>query len=258
MARSGLYCIAAVLMSLVSAGAVRAASPAEANPILLPESGLTIDLGAAVRLRPDHLGANSYTVDAVPLIDGQWGKDLHFSLDDGIQYTAIRWGRLKAGPDLEYRQAYNDHLPPRSSRTADAVEVGGFAKVDLTYAELDVRVRKAVNAYEGVSGDISLDTLPQLAPKWWLGLEARLGWADRRFSQNAFVRSPSRTPGSTSIGDYYSAGAQVALVYLWKPRTKFVLSLSDDQVLRPSRPQSGADTRNAATLAIAMTHRFSW
>jgi outer membrane scaffolding protein for murein synthesis (MipA/OmpV family) len=246
--------IAAVALCALAAAA-KAETPAEGNPILLPETGLTVDLGAAVRLRPDHLGSSSYTVDAVPLVDGQWGKDLHFSLDDGIQYTAIRWGRLKAGPDLEYRQSYNDHLPPRSTKTADAVEAGGFAKVDLTYAELDVRVRKALNGYEGVSGDISLDTLPKLAPKWYLGLEARLGWADRKFSRNAFAHTGVV---SSHIGDYYSAGAQAALIYLWKPRTKIALSLSDDQILRPSRPLSGAQTRNAATLALAVTHRFSW
>lgn len=266
MARPGLSCLAAALLTFASAAAVRAETtadapitalltPAESNPVLLPETGLTVDLGGAVRLRPDHLGASGYTVDVVPLIDGQWGKNLHFSLDDGIQYTLIRWDRLKIGPDLEYRQAYNDHLPPRSAKTSNAVETGVFAKVDLTYAELDVRVRKALNGYEGVSGDISLDTLPQLAPKWYLGLEARLGWADRKFSRSAFAHTGT---ASTHIGDFYSAGAQAALIYMWKPRTKFTISLSDDQVLRPSRPISGARSRNAATLGLAVTHRFSW
>ncbi len=125
---------------------------------------------------------------------------------------------------------------------------------------MEVRVRKALNGYEGYSGDVTLDTLVPLQPKLSLGLEARLGWADRKFTRDQFGRRPA--PGaptvSSSIGDYYSAGAQAALIYQWTPRTKFIVSISDDQILRPSRPVSGASTRNAAALLFAVARRFSW
>ena len=230
--------------------------------VAFPDTGLNVDLGGAVRLRPKHLGSDEYQVDLVPIIQGQYGDKLHFSLDDGIQYDAVVAGPFKFGPDLEYRQPYDNDLAPRSNRTSNAFEVGAFAKVNLVYAELEGRFRKAVDGYDGYSGDISLDTLVPVRPKLSLGLEARLGWADRKFALNQFgVRGPVLLPGvqtNASIGDYYSAGAQAALIYQRTPRTKFILSVSDDVILRPSRPQSGADTRNAAVVLLAVARRFSW
>lgn len=238
------------LTTLCCAMAARAEE--SANPLALPMTGLAFDAGGAVRLRPTHLGADVYTADFVPFLDGQWGKDLHFSIDDGVQWTVLRAGQVTFGPDAEYRQPYTDKLAPRVRRTANALEAGVFTKVNLTYAELDMRVRKALNGYQGYSGDISLDTAVPLRPKWTLGLEARFGWADRRFASRQFGKSV------TVVGDYYNFGGQAALVYQWRPRTRVALGVSEDQVLRPSRPISGATTRNAATLFLAVTHRFSW
>lgn len=243
-----------------------AASPARAQ-VAFPDKGLNVDLGGAVRIRPQHLGSAEYTVDVVPLIQGQWGDRLHFSLDDGIQYDAVIAGPFKFGPDLEYRQPYDNDLAPRSNRTSNAFEVGAFAKVNLVYAELEGRFRKAVNGYDGYSGDISLDTLVPVEQKLSLGLEARVGWADRKFALDQFgFHGPPPPPGAPgpvlptegSIGDYYSAGAQMALIYQHTARTKFIFSLSDDVILRPSRPLTGADTRNVATVLVAVARRFSW
>ena len=250
--------IGAAALALATGGATTSALA----QVAFPDTGLTVDLGGGVRLRPKHLGSDEYQVDAVPIIQGQYGRDLHFSLDDGVQYDLIKAGPFKFGPDLEYRQAYNNDLAPRSSRTSNAVEAGVFGKVNLVYAELEGRFRKAVNGYDGYSGDISLDTLAPLAPKLSVGLEARLGWADRKFALDQFgLRPPPGAPAlpsNGSIGDYYSAGAQVGVIYQWTRRTKFLLTLSDDVILRPSRPQSGADSRNAAAILLAVARRFSW
>jgi len=257
---AALAVLSALAPSAACAQDITKAQDNGTSAILLPETGLTIDAGAAVRARPTHIGAENYTYDLLPVVDGQWGKNLHFSIDDGIQYTAIRWDRLKLGPDLEYRQPYNDKLAPRTRRTSDAVETGLFAKVDLTYAELDVRVRKALNGYQGYSADIALDTLAPITRKWFVALEARFGGADRRFSLDAFGRTalPGEPIVNNPLGDYYTAGAQVTLVHLWRPKTKFILGLSADQILRPSRGVSGADSRTTATLFLAAVHRFSW
>ena len=252
MAQAGAAAVLTAGALWLGVAAPTYADPLSANPLQMPDSGLTIDAGGAVRLRPTHLGADIYTADFVPYLDGQWGRDLHFSIDDGVQYTAIRSGRFSFGPDVEYRQPYTDGLAPRVRRTANAVEAGAFAKVDLTYAELEMRVRKAINGYGGYSGDITLDTAVPLAPKWTLGLDARFGWADRRFAASQFGQATS------IVGDYFSIGAQAALIYQWKPKTRIVASFSDDQILRPSRPISGATTRNAATFLVAVTHRFHW
>lgn len=238
------------LAALCCAVPARADEPA--NPLALPSSGLTFDAGGAVRLRPTHLGAGGYTADFVPVLDGRWGRDLEFSIDDGVQWSVLRAGQFAFGPDLEYRQPYTNKLPPRVRRTANALEAGVFTKVALSFGELDLRVRRAVNGYQGYSGDISFDTAAPIRPKWTLALEARFGWADRRFVAREFGRNVNL------VGDYYSIGAQADLIYQWKPRTRILLGFSEDQILRPSRPISGATTRNAATLSLAVTHRFSW
>ena len=228
--------------------------------VAFPDTGLSADLGGAVRVRPKHLGSDEYQFDVVPLIQGQYGDKLHFSLDDGVQYDLVKAGPFKFGPDLEYRQPYDNDLAPRSKGTANAFELGAFAKVNLVYAELEARFRKAVDGYDGYSGDISLDTLVPVRPKLSLALETRVGWADRKFALVQFgpTRPPVIGPPSTNIGDFYSAGAQAALIYQVSARTKFILSVSDDVILRPSRPQSGADTRNAATVLFGVVRRFSW
>lgn len=228
------------------------------DEVLLPQTGLTIDAGAAVRLRPAHLGSDTYVADFVPVIDGQWGKNLHFSVDDGVQYTALRSNGFRFGPDLEYRSPYNDHRPPRSRRTSSAVEAGLFGAWNLKYGELEGRVRKALNGYEGWSADLSFDTLAPIAPKWFVGAEARLGWADRRFAQNQF--GATAVPGGrpTAIGDYYTAGAQLALIRQFGPKDRVLLTGSVDQILRPSRAATTTQTRTAVTVLLAYTHRFSW
>ena len=52
-----------VLISL----AVPAAANAQSDP------GWSLDLGAAGRVRPGHVGADQYTVDAAPIVEGRFG-----------------------------------------------------------------------------------------------------------------------------------------------------------------------------------------
>ncbi len=87
----------------------------------------TLDAGLALRERPDHIGAGSYTTDVWPVIELQYGARLHVSLDDGIKWSAVKAGPFALDPVAEYRQAYNDKLPPRTGKLSDAVELGGFA-----------------------------------------------------------------------------------------------------------------------------------
>jgi len=246
---SALFAVMTGVMALAGAASAQ---------VRLPETGLNIDAGAAVRVRPTHLGSEAYRAIFVPVIDGQWGKDLHFSVDDGVQYTVVHYGRFKFGPDLEYRQAYTSALAPRTKRTSNATEAGLFTQVDLTYAELDVRVRKALDGYGGLSSDITLDTLAPLARQWSLGLEARVGWADRKFTATTFGRTTAPDPRPTSIGDYYSAGVQGALIYLPQSKTRLIVAASVDQILRPSGLARNTSSRTTATLLFVATRRFSW
>ncbi len=109
----------------VSAIAVFHAPCAQAEDLV--HGRWVVDMGLALRGRPTHIGSDRYTTDLLPIFDASWGKRVQISLDDGARWTAIRAGPISFGPIAEYRQSYNNQLPPRSRRLSDAVELGGPA-----------------------------------------------------------------------------------------------------------------------------------
>jgi len=215
-----------------------------------------VDLGAAARVRPDRIGANTYTLDVLPVIDAGYGKRIRLSLDDGARWTAIKAGRFSFGPVAEYRQAYNDLRPPRTPKIADALETGVFSQVDLTYAVLEGRFRKALNAYYGYSGDLSLDTLIPIRPGLGFGLEARTGWADHNFTMTHFTGPGGPLVPSSGVSDYWSAGFQAGLIYRMKSGYGVTFGLSDDIILKPTPEDTNYRSRNALVVGIALTRRF--
>lgn len=220
-----------------------------------------VDVGLALRGRPTHIGSERYTTDLLPILDASWGKRVQISLDDGARWTAIRAGPLSLGPVAEYRQSYNNQLPPRSRRLSDAVELGGFAQLTLTYAVLEGRLRKAVTGYEGLSGDVSLGTRIALGSSLSLGVEARSSWADRRYGGLLFAPSSSAQPLATpptGNRDYFTAGVQTGLVWQFKPNWTAALGASEDRIVSPTSARSVRSRRDIATVGLSLTRQFAW
>jgi outer membrane scaffolding protein for murein synthesis (MipA/OmpV family) len=252
----------AALMGAALAATASAAARADAPaaPVTVAPQW-TVEVGGAVRERPSHLGAKVYTADVLPVIDVSYGENFHASLDDGVKYTLGRWDRLSFGPVLEYRTAYNQRLPERTPKTADSWEVGGFSVVDLTYGQLEGRVRRAISGYNGWSADLSLGTLIPMdrvyaggSKDLQIGAELRTGWADRKFTRATFLH---RAPTSVStVRDYWTAGGQFGAIYHLKSGFGVAAGLAEDVILSPNRLATHLKTRNVGTALVALTYRF--
>lgn len=244
--------LAGLTLGLTLAGG---ASAAFADPI-----DWTVDAGLAARLRPTHIGADRFTPDVVPILNATVGDDLQLSLDDGAKWTALRLGAFKFGPIAEFRQSFNDHLPPGAYRMNDAIELGGFASAFVGVGEVEVRLRKAVTGYEGWSGDVSFDTGAKLTSRTRLAGQARLAWADSRFSEQYFALQPTDPrPGDRprfSPNDYFSAGAELDLLHDVGPRMTLVTALTADRILGPEIRSPILATRDILTVSVGFTYHW--
>ena len=224
------------------------------------QSGWSGDLGAAARARPDHVGARTYTLDAVPVIDIHYGDSLQVSLDDGVKWTAVRAGGLAFGPVAEYRQAYSDGLAPGVRRPQNAIEIGGFAAYRLPFGQAEVRLRRAVDGYQGWSGDLSFDTGGRVSRRWQVGAEARLGWADDAYT-DAYFGARRRTARRLGLprfqeNDFTTAGFELDVARDLTANARLVAALAYDRVIGPADPTPSLLSRDIPTLTLGLTYRW--
>lgn len=248
-------------MLLASAAGLAALVPLSATAAApAPQSAWTVDAGLISRARPDHLGADRYTRDLLPLLEVSDGDRLSFSLDDGLKVAAWTGDAWSAGPIAEYRQSYNDRLPPGAFAMKDAVEVGGFLKRRTRIGEIDVRVRKALGGYGGWSGDLAFDTGGRISPRWTIGVETRLSWADGDFSREYFGlrRDAVRALSLPRFGksDFYSAGAELDLARSLSPRLSLIATVSADRIIGEAWESPLLSSRNVATGGLGLLYRF--
>lgn len=245
---------AAAILPMV-AGLAAAGRAAAAEP------DWTVDLGAAARVRPDHIGASHDRVDAVPVLEASYGDRLILSFDDGAKYRAVAAGPFAAGPIAEYRQSFNDKLPAGAFRMHDVVELGGFAEYRTPVGIAELRLRHAVGGYDGWSGDLSFSSGAQVTPDWTLGGQARVGWADSNFSREYFGLRPhaARRLGLPRFldEDYVTVGGEFDAARRITPRTRLVFDLSADRMVGELGPSPLVSTRNILTASIGFTYHWS-
>lgn len=245
---------------LIVVGMIALAMPAAAQDAG-PSSGWIVELGSAARVRPMHLGSRAYTIDAVTIAKITWNDRLTLSLDDGAKWTLAKYGPLSLGPVAEYREAFNDDLPPGAFHTHDTVELGGFGQIRTPIGPIEGRLRRAVNGYGGWSGDLTFDTGANVTPNLELGGQLRVAWADSSFTQEYFGLQPR---AARRIGlprfldeDYVTVGGELDLARNITPHARVVLSLSADRVVgeQPASPLSR--DRNVFIGALGVTYRWS-
>jgi outer membrane scaffolding protein for murein synthesis (MipA/OmpV family) len=219
-----------------------------------------VDAGAGARVRPAHLGSGQYMVDPVPILEASNG-DVSISFDDGAKWRALRVGQVTLGPIAEYRQSYNDKLPPGAFHMNDAVELGGFAEWRTPVGIAEARLRRAVNAYQGWSGDLSFVTGAPVTSRLVVGGNARLSWADSNFTQEYFGLRPH---DASHFGlprfldeDFITAGAELDAAQQITPKARLVLELTADRILGELRPSPVFDNRNIFTAALGLTYRWA-
>jgi outer membrane scaffolding protein for murein synthesis (MipA/OmpV family) len=248
------------LLPVVAALLFAAAGPAMAQETG-PDSGWIVDLGAVGRVRPAHLGSDHYLTDVAPVVEATWNDRLVLSLDDGAKWVLGRIGPVEYGPIAEYRQSFNDDLPPGAFRMNDAVEIGGFSQVKTPVGIVEARLRHAVNGYDGWSGDLSFDTGGRVTPKLLIGGQLRLSWADSNFSQEYFGLKPhvSKHFGLPQFldEDYITAGAEFDAAREITPHVRLVMALSADRMLgeMPSSPLFR--TRDVYVASFGATYHWS-
>lgn len=237
------------------------AALALAAPAAAADPEWTVDLGGAVRVRPDHIGGTRYLVDAVPIIEATYGDRISLSLDDGLKYRALRWGPVEAGPIAEYRQSFNDNLPRGAFRISDVIELGGFTQVKTPIGLAEARLRHAVGGYDGWSGDLSFDTGVPITASFSLAGQARISWADSSFTEEYFGLRPH---AARSFGlprfldeDFTTVGAELDAVQQLTPKIRLVAAFTADRIVGELRPSPIFASRNIFTTSLGFTYHWS-
>lgn len=220
----------------------------------------TVDAGAVERVRPSHLGSSQYITDGFPVLQASYGQDLTLSIDDGAKWYALRSGSMAFGPVVEFRESFDQKLPATTAfRMDDAIEAGLFGQVKTPLGTAEARLRRAVNSYQGWSGDLSFDTGGQVAPKLQVGGELRLSWADANFTHEYFglSRASARSAPRFLGNDYYTAGAELDAARELTPKSRLVMLVSADQMIGRLQPSPLIHTRNIFSLSLGMTYHWS-
>jgi outer membrane scaffolding protein for murein synthesis (MipA/OmpV family) len=221
----------------------------------------TVDWGAVGRVRPAHLGSETYRTDLVPVLAATYGEDVSVSIDDGGKWKMFKAGTLSAGPVGEYRQSFNDDLPKHGFRTRDAIEVGAFVEKKTPVGDIEVRMRRALNGYRGWSGDLAFDTGGRVTPKLEVGAEARLSWADQRFTEEYFGqrRAPPSHFGGPHFhdNDYLTAGVQLGAAQDLTPNTRLVAEVTADHMLGELPSRGLFPSRDVFTASIGIVLHWS-
>jgi outer membrane scaffolding protein for murein synthesis (MipA/OmpV family) len=250
MSRLGFLTVAAAASAALWAGQAQAA-----------DDDWTVDLGAAGRVRPTHLGSARYTDDVVPIVEAQFGDRVTLSFDDGAKWAALRMGPVDIGPIAEYRQSFNDDAPRGAYRMGDAIELGGFASAKTPVGVAEVRLRRAVTGYDGWSGDLSFSSGAPITPRLSLSGQLRASWADANFTDEYFGLKPhaARRFGLPEIldEDYITAGGELDLIAAVTPRMHLVLALSEDRIVSELRPSPLFSSRDIATASLGLTWRWT-
>ena len=218
------------------------------------------DFGLILRNRPAHIGSGRPLEDLYPVIEIKLGDRWQLSLDDGIKYTAARFGPLSIGPVVEFRQSFSDRLPKGAHKMPDAVEAGGFVVYKTPIGDFESRLRNAVNSYKGWSGDLSFDTGGHITPTTGIGLEIRASWADNNFS-NQYFGLKHHSSDLFSLprflpNDYTTFGAELTVGHKIDAVTTLFAQTSLDRIYGEEWRSPVLKSRNIFIFSLGVTWHF--
>jgi len=231
------------------------AATSPAYGFLLPTDGLNLDVGAGLVSRPHQLGETRQVVDAAPMFELQWGKDVHLSLVDGATWTPLHLGPFEAGPVVEFRQTYATPRLSRGLRNADQWEGGGLLRAITPLGVLEGRLRQSLDGDKTTSADVSFDTAVPLSKQVSLALEARGAWSDEAFVINV-RRGRAASVALDQSTAFYAAGLQAAVI--WQLSDGWLLTglVSKDQIVSAEKHRLSFQTRGAPIASVILTRRF--
>lgn len=217
------------------------------------------DVGFIIRNRPSHIGSKKSSMDYLPFVDLNYGK-AEFSIEDGIKYRLKKYKSLELGPIIEYRQSYKDKLPKGAHRMPDAYELGGYALYKTPVGELEARLRRALNSYNGWSGGLYFDTEANINDSSKVALELRSEWADKNFSDSFFGLKPKdadefNLPRFLS-DNYYSSGIAATYIYKVNKKVNLLGQVSFDRIYGENWRDPVIKTRNNEAVTIGITYHI--
>ena len=141
-----------------------------------------------------------------------------------------------------------------------AFELGGFSAWKTQAGDIELRLRHAVNSYDGWSGDVSYDAGVHLGPRAAVGLELRGGWADANFSDEFFGLRPRRADalGLPRVlkNDFLTAGAGVTLGYKLDARWTGFAQVGADRIFGEEWRSPILKSRNIFVFSLGITRHF--
>jgi outer membrane protein len=181
-----------------------------------------IFLGAAVASTNTYEGANSSRVRAAPFFLISYRDEL-FIGPLGLQWKAIDWNGLRAGPVLGLLGGRRQNLDPRLDGLGDipsSLAAGLFVNYHLGHLQLNATFRQAVtHADNGWLGLVQLDYRTALITRrlgFFIGPEVE--FADRQYNQTFFGVTPTQSSDSgllifTPPGGTKDFGLHAGLTY---------------------------------------------
>jgi hypothetical protein len=223
----------------------------------LPDDGLVIDAGFGASARPKQVGAKAMVVDAVPVLEAQWGTDIHFSLADGATFTPVYVGPVAFGGVLELKQTYSNARLSRGLRNSDTAEAGGLVRYFSPIGDFELRVRQGLDGDETHSADLTYDVGFELTKRLTTGFELRAAWSNQAFAL------PQRRSRANRFGrpleltsDSYSVGAQAVLDYKLNADWRLIAIASKDEIVDAGKQVLQLKTRGVPVVSVVLTRRF--
>jgi len=174
------------------------------------ERRLRVAIGVGTKLRPDFVGADTYELVAVPVVDVDWGGLAFINMVDGMGVNVVHTRSLRVALALTFNEGRAESDAPRLRGLGDvdaAVEFGGF----IEYGFLDtwfLRGGLRQDIFGGHQGAIA-DAIVGYRRRWGsaLDLEIRTGatWGDDTYMAAFFGIDAAQASGSGR--KTFSAGA---------------------------------------------------
>jgi outer membrane scaffolding protein for murein synthesis (MipA/OmpV family) len=223
----------------------------------LPTDGLVLDVGVGASMRPKRVGQKSLIVDPVPLLEVQWGTDIHLSLADGLTFTPVYVGPVAFGAVLALKQTNANPRLTRGLRSADRSEAGGLIHYFSPVGDFELQYRQGLDGDSTDAADLTYDVGADVSSRLTVGLELRASWSGQAFS------IPQRRSRLNRYGlpleleaDSYSVGAQAMLDYKLSDNWRVIAVASHDQIVDAGKNVLQFQSRSVPVVSVLLTRRF--
>lgn len=194
-----------------------------------PVDGWIVTVGGSLQLGPKFDGASTFGISGMPSLSWRRASEpADFSApDDSFDFSLYSTKTFSIGPVANFRAGRYGWAEPKLTGLKNipwTIEPGVYAEYWLVEDRLRTRieVRHGINGHIGFVSDLSADYVHKF-DRFTLSFGPRLGLGDGGYMRKNFGISPTEAAANGKVsafrptGGVRSAGAAVALSYLWSP-----------------------------------------